>query len=169
MFTNETKLWEEFAVRSIDRILSFFGAALVLALMLLTVADVLGRNVFSKPIAAATELTEFGLVLLCFLTFPLAALHNRHIVADLLDDVRNLWIRRLQASLAPALTAFFFAILAWRMWLLGNRAGSYGDVSPILGMPLQPVMFVVAIMAGTAGLATIVFAVRAARGREVHP
>lgn len=146
----------------ISRILWNLGAALLLFLMLLTTADVIGRNLLARPVAAATELTEVALVTLCFLTFPLAALRGQHIVADLLDNVPGGWIRAVQRTVPPVLTTIFFGILSWRMWILAGRAGSYGDITPILGVPLQPVLQLVAFLCAVTAVATVYVAFRRA-------
>jgi hypothetical protein len=54
----------------------------IAVIMMLTVADVLMRYLFSRPITGTTELTEFMMVILILSVVP-AALANRHITVNM--------------------------------------------------------------------------------------
>ncbi|MDO9524392.1 MAG: TRAP transporter small permease [Gemmobacter sp.] len=125
---------------------------LLLACALLTLADVTGRNLLNQPVPGATELTEIALVAITFLLYPRVAWADSHISVDLLDTVLGRVVRHGLAVLAAGLGAAVFGLLAWRLWLLGDRIASYGDITPYLRLPLAPVYYGMAVCAGVAAV-----------------
>lgn len=128
------------------------AAVLIFALMMLTLFDVIGRNILNRPVRGATELTEIGLVLLSFLLFPLVAVQQRHIVADVADVFQSRILDALQLLLTAGLGSGFFALIAWRMWLMAERSARYQDVTASLGIAIAPILYVVAVLAGFGAL-----------------
>lgn len=138
-----------------DRLFSTLGSAaavvpgiLLLATALLTLADVVGRNLLNAPVPGATELTELALVAITFLLYPRVAWRDSHISVDLLDGIMGRIARRLQLVLVAIVGFVAFGVLAWRLWLLGDRIADYGDVTPYLRLPLGPVYYAMAILCG---------------------
>lgn len=132
---------------------------LLLSTALLTLADVVGRNLLNAPVPGATELTELALVAMTFLLYPRVAWRDTHITVDLLDGImgpRAQWLQRLLGALVGVVT---FGVLAWRLWLLGDRISGYGDVTPYLRIPLDPVYYGMSVLSG---VTAIVYALRAA-------
>ncbi|MTE01639.1 TRAP transporter small permease subunit [Paracoccus sp. YIM 132242] len=135
-----------------QRLVVMAGAVLIFALMMLTLFDVVGRNILNHPVRGATELTEIGLVLLSFLLFPIVAVQQRHIVADIADMFQSRILDALQLVLTAALGSAFFALIAWRMWLMAERSARYHDVTASLGIRVAPVLYIVAVLAGFGAL-----------------
>lgn len=142
-------------MRSLQKLISLVAAVLLFGLMMLTVVDVIGRNIFNHPLRGATELTELFLVVLTFLLFPILALTSRHIVADVADVFGSRILDALQIILTAILGAGFFALVAWRLWLLASRSASYGDVTSTFGLPVAPILYFVAVLSGFCALAFI--------------
>lgn len=128
------------------------AAVVVFALMLLTLFDVIGRNILNQPIRGATELTEIGLAILSFLLFPIVAIQQRHIVADIADVFQSRILDALQLVLTAGLGCGFFGLIAWRMWLMAARSARYHDVTASLGIGIAPVLYLVAVLAGFGAL-----------------
>lgn len=151
-------------MRGYEFVSNVVAAVLLLILTGLTFVDVVGRNLFNHPLAGATELTEYALVGLVFLIFPLISYHNKHIVIDIFDPIVGPKGRRFQQFLAGILGAVVFAVLAYRLWGQGARLIVYGDVTPYLRIPIAPAYYFMSILSG---VATIAFAVSAFRvGKE---
>jgi len=148
------------------------AAALIFALMLLTLADVIGRNLLNSPIKGATELTEIGLVGLSFLLFPTLALKDRHVVADVTDMLESRWLDVLKLVLTAVLGAGFFGVIAWRMWIAAGRAARFQDVTANLLLPIAPVLYGVALLAGLTALCFLIPLRRLPEtlgGKAAHP
>ena len=90
--------------RRADALLGVAASAILLAMMLLTVVDVVARYVFSRPVRGAFEITELMLVVLIFAGLPLVSFSDEHAVMDFIDRVLG---PRTQRALV-ACTAFMF-------------------------------------------------------------
>lgn len=140
-------------MRGLEKFISLIAAVLMFWLMMLSVIDVIGRNVFNHPLSGATELTELTLVILAFMLFPVLALTSKHIVADVADMFGSRILDVLQVVLTAVLGAAFFALIAWRLWLLAAKSVAYGDVTSTFGLPMGPIMYFVAVLSGISAFA----------------
>jgi TRAP-type C4-dicarboxylate transport system permease small subunit len=110
------------------------GAACILAMMLLTVADVLLRDLTGRSIHGTFELVELLLAGAVFLALPAAFLREEHIVVDVVDHYAPRAVpalRRLSGVLALAL----LATLLWRSSLAAHDSWKLGDVTMDLAWP----------------------------------
>lgn len=148
-------------VKRIDILISIAACLLLLVLGLLTFVDVIGRNVLNRPIAGATELTEFALMAVTFLFYPLAAYHQKNIVVDMLDDFMPVFVKRVQQFVAHALGALLFGLLTWRLYVQGSRLAIYGDVTPYLRLPVAPAYYFMSLLAAITTVAFLVICVAA--------
>ncbi|MGE0313442.1 MAG: TRAP transporter small permease [Lautropia sp.] len=147
----------------IDRFATAIAGILLLATAMLTFGDVLGRNVFGRPLPGATELTELALVGMTFLIYPRLALRQQHLVIDLFDRYMGVAARRLQQCASGVCGAVLFGAIGWRLWILGGRASGYGDVTAYLQIPLAPAYWFMSVLAVITALAFAVLAVLAFR------
>ncbi len=130
------------------------AAVLLAAIMCLTVADVVARYFFHRPISAAFELTEMTMQVMIYLCIAVAVGTNDHIKVTLIDSLFNR-LPKLEGRvdrLASLLTAIAFAYLGYTMVDLAR--GKAVDLTPVLNWPIAPVawlisgaMFVSAILA----------------------
>lgn len=155
-------------MKGIEKAVSFVAAVLMFILMILTVIDVIGRNLFSHPLRGATELTEISLVALSFLLFPVLAIKGRHIVADVADVFNSRFLDWLQHVLTALLGVVFFGLVAWRIWILAGQAASYGDTTVSLRIPMAPILYGVSVLAGVAAFAFLL-TLRTARQKVEEP
>jgi TRAP-type transport system small permease protein len=139
----------------LDRAATGIASVLLFLTVLLTLFDVIGRNLLSHPLPGATELTELALVGITFLVYPRVALAQQHIVIDLFDGFTGITVKRLQQMLAGLLGAGLFGVIGWRLLTLAQRAHDYGDVTGYLKIPVHYALY---FMAGFAGLTAICFA-----------
>jgi len=134
-------------------ILDALAGVLLIALTLLTLFDVAGRNLIRNPVPGATELTELFLAAFVFVTFPRLAWKSGHIVVDLLDPLCNAAGRKFQALLYGVLSTATFLGLVWPLTRLGIRSLENGDSTIQLGLPIgYVVMFMALLCAVTAGV-----------------
>ncbi|RZL87753.1 MAG: TRAP transporter small permease [Variovorax sp.] len=141
--------------RRIERAAVNLAAVLLFCLMLLTFVDVAGRNLFNRPLTGASELTEILLALVIFLMLPQVARRNEHIVIDLIDQICSPTVRRVLDVFACVLAFIMFSLIAWQSWILANRAIGYGDSTAALGIPVGPILYGLAVMAGIVAVASL--------------
>lgn len=147
-------------VPRIERALDTLTGVLLLALMMLTTLDVLGRNLLKQPVSGATELTEILLAGIVFLSFPRLAYRQGHIVVDLLDFLTGPRTRRIQARFAAVLSALTFAGLTWPLHRAASRAMEDGDTTIQLGIPLYYPLWLMSAVCLVTGLAFVLGAFR---------
>lgn len=152
------------ADRVLDRIewLTVRLAALALvAMVLLTTADALGRYLFNTPIEGAMEFTnEFLMPTLVFFAISYVYRMGGHVRVTILSDHFPASVQRVLMTIFDALTTLLFAALTWGVLL--RTIDSYGmreySSSP-LGYLLAPSYAIVALggalMTARAFIATV--------------
>jgi TRAP-type C4-dicarboxylate transport system permease small subunit len=139
--------------------LRLVGAAGLVAMTLVTLADILGRAAFRLAVPGAVELVELALACATFAGVALAFLRGEHIAVDLLERAP----RRLGLLLEAVVAAAVVALLALLVWLLREDftdALEFGDTTAVLGLPVA-----IAYGALLAGFAASALAL-AARGLD---
>jgi TRAP-type C4-dicarboxylate transport system permease small subunit len=135
------------------RVLALAAGVVLLALMGVTVVDVVMRYVFNKPLASAWEFTEFSMTMIVFLGIAYCGWTGGHISVDLLEK----WLDRPALRFLPALIAFtgalLFALVAYRATL--ETIATIEQVSNMLRWPHYPFRFTAAF--GSAMLALVLF------------
>jgi TRAP-type C4-dicarboxylate transport system permease small subunit len=138
--------------RHADALLGAAASAVLLAMMLLTVADVVGRYVFRRPVRGAFEVTELMLVVLIFAGLPLVSFADEHAVMDFIDRVLGPRARRrLQRAVQAVNTAFMF-LLAWLVWRKADRIWGYRDATDVLRIVYGPFVYFMAVTLALAGV-----------------
>lgn len=123
-----------------------------MAMMLLTVVDVVARYVFNRPLRGAFEVTELLLVVLIFAGLPLVSYAGEHAVMDFIDRLLGARAqRRLERAVQAASAAIMF-LLTWLVWRKADRIWAYRDATDVLRIVYGPFVYFMAVMIGLAGL-----------------
>jgi TRAP-type C4-dicarboxylate transport system permease small subunit len=147
-------------VRGAARALGALAALFLAAMMLLTVADVALRALFSYPIHGMLELIELGLACTVFVALPAVFLRDEHLVVDVIDHlVRPSAVRLLE--LAGALVSLgVLVVMAWQMVPLARAMHEFGDVTSDLSIPRLYYWIPVLVGVCASALAALVFVLR---------
>jgi len=137
--------------RRADLFLGGAASAILLAMMLLTVVDVVARYVFNRPLRGAFEVTELMLVILIFAGLPLVSFADEHAVMDFVDRLLGPGARNLLRRAVQALSGAFMFLLAWLVWLKADRISEYRDATDVLRIAYGPFVYFMAVMIGVAG------------------
>ena len=136
----------------LDRILGLAAAVILFGLMLLTVADVVSRYIFSWPLRGAFEITELSLLVLIFAGLPLASRSGEHATMDFIDALLGERGRRAIVRLVDLFCGFVILGLAWQVWLKAGKIAGYGDTTDSLKLPVGPFVYFMAVMVAITGL-----------------
>jgi TRAP-type C4-dicarboxylate transport system permease small subunit len=141
--------------------MSAIGTAAIGALMLLIVADVIGRNFLDAPITGVSEIAARTVVAIVFLQVPAAILQRRLTRADFL-------VRRLEGASPAAVSALeaafciagaaVFALILWASWpkLPESWASAeYFGVQGVWTIPTWPFRGITVLGAALAVLAAL--------------
>jgi TRAP-type C4-dicarboxylate transport system permease small subunit len=140
--------WE----RRADAALGVAASAILFAMMVLTVVDVVARYVFNRPLAGAFEVTELLLLVLIFAGLPLVSYADEQVTMDFID---RLLPARGQGGLARGVhvvSAAIMGLLAWLVWLKADRIWGYRDATDVLRIVYGPFVYFMAVMIGLTGL-----------------
>ncbi len=131
--------------------LNALGSAVIGAIMVLMCADVLLRNVASRPIDGVAELVATSIIVIVFLQLPATLRHGRMSRADLFLDPfmmrRPHAGRRLRAFFSAA-GVFACAVIAYATWPVLQRAwtdGEYLGIEGVFSFPTWPMRLVVVV------------------------
>ena len=140
--------WE----RRADAVLGIAASVILMAMMLLTFVDVVGRYVFNRPLRGGFELTELALLVLIFAGLPLVSRADEHVTMDFIDRLLGLrWRARLERAV-HALCVAIFLFGAWLVWLKADRIWEYRDATDVLRIVYGPFVYFMAAMIALTGL-----------------
>jgi len=133
--------------RAYGRLLHAFGLASAVStfvMLVLVVANVIGRYLFNAPITGAFEITESLLVVIIMLGLGLTQYHDGHIRVTILTRRMPLAWARLAKICALLLGAVFFAWCAYASWKFAYESYSFNEQEwGTITFPLYPFKFVV--------------------------
>ena len=136
--------------RLADR-LADLGAIILMALMVMTAVDVVGRYVFNSPLKGGTELTEFMLSALIFCAVPIVALTGGHVIVELINWRLPPRLAALSQRILFGMLAAVHGVLALGVWRLAARSVKRNELSEYLQLPVGYVQyFAVSCLAVTA-------------------
>ena len=137
-----------------------------MGLVVLTVADVIGRYVLTAPLRGAFELTELMLGALVFAALPLATKTGEHVAVDALFDASPPRVQTALVRLGGVATAVALWIIAWRLVVYSTRLANDEAVTDALLVPLAPLGW---FAAGMAALSGVLAVARSLRGGTAPP
>lgn len=125
--------------------LSLAGTLFVLAILVVVITDIGGRELFNHPLRGATEMVSIAIVVVVFLSLPYAVLAGRTARVDLFSA----WLGERTPRVAAGLSILFdltgavlMLLMTWalapevqRAWELDDYVGSLGDFT----VPIWPV------------------------------
>lgn len=144
----------EKGLNSISTFLAMIAAFVLAAMMLLTVADVIGRYFLNHPIKGTWELV--GLLLVCAGTWGLGycQMEKAHISITILLERFSKKVKLMISIIATLLGLAGFSLISWQMFLLAKKYFLLprGNVTDTLGLPYSPFMLSLSIGAGMMAL-----------------
>jgi TRAP-type C4-dicarboxylate transport system permease small subunit len=134
--------WE----RRVDAVLGIAASAILMAMMLLTFVDVVGRYLFNRPLRGGFELTELALLVLIFAGLPLVSRADEHVTMDFVDRLLGPRAREALERGVHAVCAAIFGLGAWLAWLKADRIWAYRDATDVLRIAYGPFVYFMAAM-----------------------
>ncbi len=138
--------------RHADALLGVAASVILLAMMFLTVVDVVARYLFSRPIRGAFEVTELMLLVLIFAGLPLVSFSDEHAVMDFIDRLLGPRRQRRLERLVQVVSALFMFLLTWLVWRKADRIWAYRDATDVLRVLYGPFVYFMALTLALAGL-----------------
>jgi len=142
----------ERASQWLARLCLVLSASCLMVLMLLTVAEVIGRYGFNAPIFGRQDVAQILLAASIFLAFPVVTLRGEQIDVDLLDPLFSETAAYWRDRFIDLVTAT--AMITMGVWIFhrAEKALSRGITSEMLSFPKYPLIYAIAAIVITTGI-----------------
>lgn len=159
---------------ALTRALNLVGTLLILAMVVAVNADVLGRNLYSKPIPGVLEFLGLSIVAIVFLQMANTLREDRHVSNDLLMRLISTTRPRLSAgiyavfNLIGAALMVMIVLYVWPHLTENYYGGYYRGTTGVVEVPIWPFIAAVIVGAAVTAVQFLAFAWRdfeRARGR----
>ncbi len=121
-------------------------------MVILTVADVTGREIFNSPVFAATEITTLVMPLLVFAVLPYVTYEEQHITVDLIDLVYPKELINIRQIAITILLVPLLAGVTWQMITLSFEWEEGLDFTEDLQFPKWYIAWFIAALTGATAL-----------------
>jgi len=128
--------------RQLSNLMNYLSAVCVMAMMLLTCADVLLR-LFKHPILGTYELVGLLGALTIALAIPATTLNKGHVAVEFVVEKLPFKARKVCTVITTLLSISLFALIAWQSFLYANILRSTGEVTLSLQMPFYPIVYAI--------------------------
>lgn len=144
-----------FFIQGVSGMFSFIGrlesllrgvaACSLVAMALLTGADVFMRGVFNSPLIGVEEVVALLAVLTTGLALAYTHSQRSNIGVEFLVSRLSRKTRARLHCLTDLASAVLFAVVTWRMVLYGNSMAKVGHVSMTLELPTHMIIYTLAV------------------------
>lgn len=122
---------------------SFLGGVALVLIMVHVNLDIACRYLFDAPLSGTIEIASYYyMIALVFL--PLAAVERRngHIAVELVSQKLSDRHQRILIGLVSLISAAYFGLLAWRLWLDAIEKAEVGETyAGSMSLPIWPPRF----------------------------
>jgi TRAP-type C4-dicarboxylate transport system permease small subunit len=131
-------------IHPVSKVMSNVASVTLVVMMLLTVADVFLRKVFSHSILGTVEVTEFLLVIVIFFTLADTEILNGHVKVDLVMSRFSERSRAAVDMITQLICFVLCVIFTWSTLIYSETMRVSGEVSQDLWLPIYPFIYIVA-------------------------
>jgi TRAP-type C4-dicarboxylate transport system permease small subunit len=129
----------------VSRLFNYVGLTVLALMVPMTVADVLGRRLFGKPILGMLELTSLSLIIVSFLILAYCGIKGGHIEVEI---ITARFPKRMRSSVVAAvyiLTTAMLGAVSWQLFLQAIRLQHTTQTSGLLRIPTYPFIYIAAL------------------------
>lgn len=120
------------------------GGIALIAMLILTLADVIGNKVFNDPIAGTSEFVGYMAVVLISFAMGLSVVEKAHVQVDIFTGKLPARWKYSVEALVAILGLGLFAVLAYFSVVYGNRLRADKEVSMTQHIPFYPFVYSIA-------------------------
>jgi TRAP-type C4-dicarboxylate transport system permease small subunit len=121
-------------------------AAMVFLLMLITLVDVLGRNLFNLPLPASFEITRLTLGMMVFVALPLISANDEHVTIGLFNGLFRGRAAHRKQFVVSLFVAFLCAVWARELWVQAAALAQQNEVMMFLKIRLAPFVYAMSVL-----------------------
>ena len=132
-------------VFGISEYMNRIASAVLFLMMLLTMADVFGRKVFSDSILGTVELSEFMLVITVFFALAHTEFTDGHVRVDLVVSRLSARARAFLDMITQFVCFVFSGVFTWASYDYAEKMRAVGEVSQDLWIPKYIFIYLVVL------------------------
>lgn len=117
------------------RLFALAGGLVIVGLTLMSLASIVGRAVFTKPLPGDYELVYLGCAVAVAAFLPFCQMRGGHVLVDFFTANSRPSVRAGLDALGALLMALVAAVLAWRMGIGAADLKVANDQTTILAIP----------------------------------
>ena len=151
-------LFEKFA-GGLAKILYYFSGIAIVAMMLLTSADIVLR-LFRRPIPGTYELVCYMGAIAASFALAHTSIEKGHVEVSFLVDIFPRRIQGIIGSITDLLAMALFAVISWQSCIYAIELKAGGEVSQTIQLPFYPFVFGLGFAAAAVVLVLFVNLVR---------
>ncbi len=121
----------------LETALLILGRIFISAMLVITVADILLRNIINLPIPGVVDVVELSLAITIFAGIAVTTLRGAHLAVDLLEVVLPERVLKLLENVNGVLGFAVNTLLAWLCYDRFIDAIDWGDKTVDLGIPFS--------------------------------
>jgi TRAP-type transport system small permease protein len=142
----------EWLLHVIDRIVHavalYCGGAVLSALMVTIIVDVVGRYAFNAPLYGSLDVAVVLLVLAVSCAIGYGGRAGAHVTADMVTTVVGPKFEWLSGICIKLFAAGIAAVWSWRLFVTGQTAARLGESTQLLNIPFSPIYTALSIGIG---------------------
>ena len=154
-------------IRWVERAALFFallGGIVLMLIALMTVASVIGRAAFGKPVPGDIELTQYAIAVAISAFLPYCLFSGGNLVVDFFTAKAKQRTKRVLDAIGALTLAFAMGLFAWRTTVGMLSVKEAGETSMVISVPLWWTYAGMAPCFALATLAALALAVKLWRG-----
>ena len=154
-------------IRWVERAALFFallGGIMLMLIALMTVASVIGRAAFGKPVPGDIELTQYAIAVAISAFLPYCLFSGGNLIVDFFTAKAKQRTKRLLDAIGALTLAFAMGLFAWRTTVGMLSVKEAGETSMVISVPLWWTYAGMAPCFALATLAALALAVKLWRG-----
>jgi TRAP-type C4-dicarboxylate transport system permease small subunit len=124
--------------RELCKWLALLGLVGLVALAIITIADVMMRWLFSSPIDGVSDVYRLLIAIVVASFFPASFAERGHIAIRFLAPIMSRRGRKALAVLAASVTLAFTVVLGWQFILYSREVYTAGETTWLLGLNVTP-------------------------------
>jgi tripartite ATP-independent transporter DctM subunit len=142
---------------------AFAGVVAMLVLVFATIADVVLRWLFSKPIVGLNEIVGMGMGVAVAASFPAGAMQRVNLTIELLQNVLAARVIGWLKVAAHTLLLLFYGLMAWQVWVYAGKLAARAAETVYLKLPTAPFIYAIAAFFAVAAIAQILIVILSVR------
>jgi TRAP-type transport system small permease protein len=142
------------AFRRFNGVMHYVASVALLGFLFLTVADIIGRSAFNRPVAGTVEITSLALVVVVYLALAHSEDMGDHITIDLVYERVGRRAKLFLDIISDLLTIVIVVLISFQLYHFGLRNLVSGAETPVRDWPFWPFVFVASLGAALYALST---------------